>query len=43
MSAVRTASHVDGYPTGRVGGLTMFERPLVGVLADETFLTGQHV
>ena len=28
------------YATGGVGGLTMFERPGVGVLNDETFLTG---
>ena len=28
------------YATGGVGGLTMFERPAVGVFNDETFLTG---
>jgi hypothetical protein len=28
------------YATGGVGGLTMFERPGVGVFNDETFLTG---
>ena len=28
------------YATGGVGGLTMFERPALGVTADETFLTG---
>ena len=28
------------YATGGVGGLTMFERPGVGVTSDETFLTG---
>ena len=28
------------YATGGIGGLTMFERPDVGVLADETFLSG---
>ena len=28
------------YGTGGLGGLTMFERPGVGVLSDETFLTG---
>ena len=28
------------YATGGVGGLTMFERPALGVRSDETFLTG---
>jgi len=28
------------YATGGVGGLTMFERPELGVIGDETFLTG---
>jgi len=28
------------YATGGVGGLTMFERPALGILSDETFLTG---
>jgi len=28
------------YATGGIGGLTMFERPQVGVIADETFLSG---
>ena len=28
------------YAVGGVGGLTMFERPALGVLSDETFLTG---
>ena len=28
------------YATMGVGGLTMFERPALGILADETFLTG---
>ena len=28
------------YATGGIGGLTMFERPGVGVFNDETFLTG---
>jgi opacity protein-like surface antigen len=30
------------YATGGVGGLTMFERPELGVTSDETFLSG-HV
>jgi peptidoglycan-associated lipoprotein len=28
------------YATGGIGGMTMFERPRLGVLSDETFLTG---
>jgi len=28
------------YGTGGIGGLTMFERPGVGVISDQTFLTG---
>ena len=28
------------YATGGIGGRTMFERPQVGVIADETFLSG---
>src|SRR5262249_51218779 len=31
---------VSPYVTGGIGGLTMFERPGVGVTKDETFLTG---
>src|SRR6185503_1408814 len=35
-----TGHAVVPYATGGVGGLTMFERPSVGVFDDETFLTG---
>ena len=35
-----TGRSVTPYATIGVGGLTMFERPALGVLADETFLTG---
>ena len=35
-----TGHSVVPYATGGVGGLTMFERPGVGVLSDQTFLTG---
>ena len=35
-----TGHAVVPYATGGVGGLTMFERPGVGVFNDETFLTG---
>ena len=35
-----TGHSVQPYGTGGVGGLTMFERPGVGVSNDETFLTG---
>jgi opacity protein-like surface antigen len=28
------------YATGGIGGLTMFERPELGIISDETFLTG---
>jgi Outer membrane protein beta-barrel domain len=35
-----TGHSVVPYATGGIGGLTMFERPAVGVLNDETFLTG---
>jgi Outer membrane protein beta-barrel domain len=35
-----TGHSVVPYASGGVGGLTMFERPRVGVFSDETFLTG---
>ena len=35
-----TGHAVVPYGTGGIGGLTMFERPGVGVASDETFLTG---
>ena len=35
-----TGHSVVPYATGGVGGLTMFERPALGILSDETFLTG---
>jgi len=35
-----TGTSIVPYATGGVGGLTMFERPALGVFADETFLTG---
>jgi opacity protein-like surface antigen len=35
-----TGHSVVPYATGGIGGLTMFERPGVGVVNDETFLTG---
>jgi hypothetical protein len=35
-----TGHSVVPYAAGGVGGLTMFERPLVGVTSDQTFLTG---
>src|SRR3954447_409830 len=35
-----TGHSVVPYAAGGVGGLTMFERPEVGVTKDETFLTG---
>jgi len=35
-----TGHAVVPYATGGIGGLTMFERPGVGVFNDETFLTG---
>ena len=35
-----TGHAVVPYATGGVGGLTMFERPALGILSDETFLTG---
>jgi hypothetical protein len=35
-----TGHSIVPYATGGVGGLTMFERPGVGVLSDQTFLTG---
>jgi opacity protein-like surface antigen len=38
--AAWTGHSVVPYATGGIGGLTMFERPGVGVLSDETFLTG---
>jgi len=38
--SIPTGSSVVPYGTGGVGGLTMFERPGVGVLQDETFLSG---
>ncbi len=38
--SVPTGRSVVPYATGGLGGLTMFERPALGVLADETFLTG---
>jgi Outer membrane protein beta-barrel domain len=31
---------VSPYATGGIGGLTMFERPALGVTSDETFLSG---
>jgi opacity protein-like surface antigen len=38
--SVPTGRSVVPYATLGMGGLTMFERPALGVLADETFLTG---
>ena len=35
-----TGHSVLPYATGGVGGLTMFERPALGIVNDETFLTG---
>ena len=35
-----TGHSVIPYGTGGIGGLTMFERPGLGVSNDETFLTG---
>ena len=35
-----THTSVTPYVTGGIGGLTMFERPSLGVASDETFLTG---
>ena len=35
-----TGHSVVPYGTGGIGGLTMFERPELGVLGDETFLVG---
>ena|SRR5215510_633185 len=35
-----TGHKVVPYGAGGIGGLTMFERPGVGVLSDQTFLTG---
>jgi hypothetical protein len=35
-----TGHSVIPYATGGVGGLTMFERPELGVTSDETFLSG---
>ena len=35
-----TGHAVVPYATGGVGGLTMFERPELGIRSDETFLTG---
>jgi opacity protein-like surface antigen len=35
-----TGGQLVPFVTGGVGGLTMFERPAVGVFSDETFLTG---
>jgi hypothetical protein len=35
-----TGHSIAPYATGGVGGLTMFERPELGVRDDETFLTG---
>src|SRR5262245_29849900 len=31
---------VSPYATGGIGGLTMFERPALGITSDETFLSG---
>jgi hypothetical protein len=38
--AIPTGGSVVPYATGGGGGLTMFERPELGVRQDETFLTG---
>jgi opacity protein-like surface antigen len=38
--SVPTGHSVVPYATGGVGGLTMFERPALGVTSDETFLSG---
>jgi opacity protein-like surface antigen len=38
--SVPTGHSVVPYATGGIGGLTMFERPGVGVFSDETFLAG---
>jgi opacity protein-like surface antigen len=38
--SVSTGHSVVPYATGGVGGLTMFERPALGVSNDETFLSG---
>jgi hypothetical protein len=38
--AAATGHSVVPYGTGGIGGLTMFERPGVGVLSDQTFLSG---
>ena len=35
-----TGHSIVPYATGGVGGLTMFERPQLGITNDETFLTG---
>ena len=35
-----TGRRIVPYGTGGLGGLTMFERPQLGVVNDETFLTG---
>jgi opacity protein-like surface antigen len=38
--SLSTGHAIVPYATGGVGGLTMFERPGVGVFSDETFLSG---
>ena len=38
--SIPTGRSVIPYGTGGVGGLTMFERPGVGLTSDETFLSG---
>jgi opacity protein-like surface antigen len=35
-----TGHSVVPYATGGIGGLTMFERPALGITSDETFLSG---
>jgi hypothetical protein len=38
--SLSTGHSVVPYATGGIGGLTMFERPALGVFSDETFLAG---
>ena len=38
--AVPTGHSLVPYATGGIGGLTMFERPALGITSDETFLSG---
>jgi opacity protein-like surface antigen len=40
VASVPTHSPVVPYATGGIGGLTMFDRPILGVSGTQTFLTG---